>query len=283
MASESLTASPAAERLEGAWVTPRNLWQGADNSIHTDAVARKIGMRGGTIPGTVHLSHFAPLLTGLFGERWLEAGQVSMFYTFATLDGEAVRAVIERPMDEAGGPGEGPLEDRQLKAWIETPEGKVVAKGTVACGAPAEPGYVRGLALVEADRGEIRILEAMTPGLVTVEKDGFRVKDGADADGVLRDPQEVYRALQPYSPGVTVTDAVGFFGATEIAWRAGPVRAGVPYRKTARVVSVGASPKTEFAWFDSELADAAGRVVAEMRHMTRWMKVSSPKWAELKS
>jgi hypothetical protein len=58
------------------------------------------------------------------------------------------------------------------------------------------------------------------------------------------------------------------------------VRTGVPYRKTARVVGVGASPKTEFAWFDSELADAAGRVVAEMRHMTRWMKVSSPRWAE---
>ncbi|HEV2532526.1 hypothetical protein [Phenylobacterium sp.] len=277
MASETLSASPVAEPLVGAWVRPRNRWQGADNSIHTDAVAKKIGMRGGTIPGTVHLSHFAPLLTELFGARWLARGEISMFYTFATLDGEEVRALIERPVGEAG---EAPLEDRQLVARIETPDGKVVAKGTVACGAPAEPGYVRGLPLVEAPREEIRILAAMTPGLVTVEKDGFLVKEGADPDGVLRDPQEVYRALQPYSPGVTVTDAVGFFGATEIRWRAGPVRTGVPYRKTARVVSVGASPKTEFAWFDSELSDEDGQVVAEMRHMTRWMKVSSPKWAE---
>jgi hypothetical protein len=279
MPSETLLNSGdlATERLEGAWVRPRNRWQGADNSIHTDAVAKKIGMRGGTIPGTVHLSHFAPLMTQMFGERWLSQGQVSMFYTFATLDGEEVRAVIERPV---GPSGDGPLEDRQLKAWIETPEGKVVAKGTVACGTPAAPGYVRGLALVEAPRDEIRILAAMTPGLVTVEKDDFRVKDGADADGILRDPQEVYRALQPYSPGVTVTDAVGFFGATEIVWRNGPVRTGVPYRKTARVVSVGASPKTEFAWFDTELTDEHGELVAEMRHMTRWMKVSSPKWAE---
>ena len=281
MASETL--EQATERLEGAWVRPRNRWQGADNSIHTDAVAKKIGMRGGTIPGTVHLSHFAPLMTQLFGERWLERGEISMFYTFATLDGEEVRAVIERPL---GVLGEGSLEDRQLTARIETPEGKVVAKGTVACGAPTAPGYVRGLELVEAPREEIRILAAMTPGLVTVEKDGFLVKAGegegagaGEAGGVLRDPQEVYRALQPYAPGVTVTDAVGFFGATEIVWRAGPVRVGVPYRKTARVVSVGASPKTEFAWFDSELTDAQGRVAADMRHMTRWMKVSSPKWA----
>jgi hypothetical protein len=279
MASETLDGVRS-EALVGEWVRPRNRWQGADNSIHTDAVAKKIGMRGGTIPGTVHLSHFAPLMTELFGERWLARGEISMFYTFATLDGEEVRAVIERPLTDLGAGG---LEDRQLAARVETPDGKQVAKGTVACGSPAEPGYVRGLELVEAPRDQIRILAAMTPGLPTVEKDGFLVKaEGADADGVLRDPQEVYRALQPYSPGVTVTDAVGFFGATEIRWRAGPVRTGVPYCKTARVVSVGASPKTEFAWFDSELTDAAGAVVADMRHMTRWMNVSSPLWAELK-
>ena len=268
MASETLLRT---ERLEGAWVEPRNRWAGA-NSIHTDAVAKKIGMRGGTIPGTVHLSHFAPLMTDLFGERWLREGQVSMFYTFATLDGEPVRAVVERP-------AEGAVEGVQLAAFVETPEGKVVAKGTVACGRPSEPAYVRGLPLVEAPRQEIRILEAMTPGLVTVERDGYVIKEGGDEDGVLRDPQQVYRALQPYSPGVTVTDAVGFFGATEIDLRAGPVRVGAPYRKNAWVVSVGASPKTEFAWFDSELRDADGRLVAQMRHMTRWMKQGSKLWA----
>jgi hypothetical protein len=272
MASETLLR---AERLEGAWVEPRNRWQAGVNSIHNDAVAKKIGMRGGTIPGTVHLSHFRPLMTELFGERWLTEGQVSMFYTFATLDGEPVRAVIQRP-------DEGPIEGVQLQAFVETPEGKVVAKGTVACGRPEAPGYVRGLELTEAPREEIRILANMTPGLVTLDREGYEVKEGADEDGVVRDPQNVYRALQPYSPGVTVTDAVGFFGATEVVWRDGPVKTGTPYRKTARVVSIGASPKTEFAWFDSELTDAEGKVVAEMRHMTRWMKVSSPLWADAK-
>ena len=270
MASETLVR---AERLEGAWVEPRNRWQAGENSIHNDAVAKKVGMRGGTIPGTVHLSHFGPLMSELFGDRWLREGQISMYYTFATLDGEPVRAVIERP-------AEGPLENVQLQAFVETPDGRTVAKGSVACGRPEAPGYVRGLELTDAPRSEIRILEAMTPGLVTVERDGYEIKEGAGEDGVVRDPQMVYRALQPYSPGVTVTDAVGFFGATEIDWRAGPVKAGVPYRKTARVVCVGASPKTEFAWFDSELTDASGRVVAEMRHMTRWMKQGSKKWAD---
>jgi len=270
MASETLLRT---ERLEGAWVTPHNRWQAGENSIHNDATAKKVGMRGGTIPGTVHLSHFAPLMTELFGEAWLRQGQISMFYTFATLDGEPVRAVVERP-------AEGPLENVQLLASVETPGGKTVAKGTVACGRPAAPGYVRGLELTDAPRSEIRILQGMTPGLVTVDREGYEVKEAADEDGVVRDPQQVYRALQPYSPGVTVTGAVGFFGATEIVWRAGPVRAATPYRKTARVVSVGASPKTEFAWFDSELRDAAGEVIVEMRHMTRWMKQGSKQWAD---
>jgi hypothetical protein len=46
------------------------------------------------------------------------------------------------------------------------------------------------------------------------------------------------------------------------------------------VVSVGASHKTECAGLDCEPRDARGQVVAEMRHMTRWMKASHPAWAE---
>ena len=50
-----------AELRHGTWVQPINRWQEAENSIHNDAVAQSVGMRGGTIPGTVHLrSHFGP-------------------------------------------------------------------------------------------------------------------------------------------------------------------------------------------------------------------------------
>lgn len=270
MASETLVRDAS---ITGAWVRPRNRWQTGENSIHNDEVAKKVGMRGGTIPGTVHLSHFAPILTDLFGDRWLKDGVISMYYTFATLDGEEVRAVVERPPA-------GATDNVQLKAWVETPEGREVCTGTVSVGRPDATPYVRGLPLKAADPSEIRILEAMSPGLELIDEPAFEVRsDAADADGVVRDPQQMYRLLQPYSPGVTVTNAVGFFGATEVALRSGPIRAGGTYRKTARVVSIGASPKTEFAWFDSELTDAQGRLVAEMRHMTRWMKVSSPKWA----
>jgi hypothetical protein len=90
----------------------------------------------------------------------------------------------------------------------------------------------------------------------------------------------MYGALQVFPPGIKTAPAVGFFGATEVSLVNGPIRLGVPYRETGKVVCVGESPKTEFAWFDSALHDKNGTLIAEMRHMTRWMKVSSPLWSD---
>src|SRR5512138_1027941 len=138
------------ERIVGEWRQPRNQWQGAENSIHTDAVAKSIGMRGGTIPGVVHLGHFRPILTELFGERWLSRGSISMYYTYATLDREEVRAVVEAPPA-------GATDNVQLVAWVETPDGKTVCKGTVSVGDPDTVAYVRGLPLESAPEGANRI------------------------------------------------------------------------------------------------------------------------------
>src|SRR4051812_11604957 len=65
--------------IYGEWQQPVNKWQGLPNSIHTDAVAEKVGMRGGTIPGSVHLGHFRPILDKLFADRWLKTCAVSMY------------------------------------------------------------------------------------------------------------------------------------------------------------------------------------------------------------
>jgi hypothetical protein len=74
---------------------------------------------------------------------------------------------------------------------------------------------------------------------------------------------------------------VGFFGATEINLKHGPIQLNHKYRRTGEVVCVGASSKTEFAWVDSRIEDVdTGKLVAEMRHMTRWMKVSSKRWKD---
>jgi hypothetical protein len=257
------------DRLVGEWQKPVNLWQGAENSIHTDSVARSVGMRGGTIPGTVHLTHFPPLLTQLFGDLWLKQGSISMYYTYATTDGEPVRAFVKRPPADAA--------DVQLDAWVENEEGRVVCKGTVAVGQPQAVPYVRSLPLNESPPAEVRILKGIEVGMPTPSRDDYRVMTGG-VDGEIRDFQLMYRALSAFPESIKTAPAVGFFGATEIVLHAGPLREDTPYRKTGRVAGFGASPKTEFAWIDSWLHDQDGRLIAEMRHMTRWMKVSSPLW-----
>jgi hypothetical protein len=262
-------ATVAEGRIQGEWQKPVNLWQGAPNSIHNDTVAKSVGMRGGTIPGTVHLSHFRPILTDLFGDAWLKSGSISMYYTFATTGGEPVRAFVKAPPPGA--------RDIQLEAWVENEEGRVVCKGTVAVGKPDVPPYVRSLPLENAAPDQLRILAAMEPGMETAARDDYMVKRGGES-GEVRDPQAMYGALAVFPEGVDTKPAVGFFGASEIILHAGPIRTETPYRKSGRVVAVCASPKTEFAWFDSWLHDQDGALVAEMRHMTRWMKVSSPLW-----
>lgn len=259
------------QRIEGEWVKPQNLWQGAPNSIHNDQVAKRIGMRGGTIPGTVHLTHFRPLLEKLFGERWLKSGSISIYYTFATTDGEPVRAFVEAPPAGAG-------DSVQLKAWVENEEGKTVAKGTVAVGKPDAAPYVRSLPLEEREAGEVRILEGLKVGMATPERLDYQITKGGQ-DGEVQDFQEMFRALNSFPQEVTTAPAVGFFGATEIVLHDGPLKLNTSYRKTGKVAAFGATPKTEYAWIDTFLHDKDGKLIAEMRHMTRWMKVSSPKWA----
>ena len=259
----------ADETRHGAWVQPVNRWQNGVNSIHNDETARALGMRGGTIPGSVHLGHFRPLLDDLFGDRWLINGAISMFYTYATTHLEDVRAVIKARPDRCWD------ETAQFAAWVETPEGKTVCKGTVSVGAPATPNYVRALP-VDAPRGELRILaDLQTAELPRIAE--FVVEHGED--GIVHDPSAMYGVLNmPQPPAAGAAGAVGFFGATEIQLRHGPIRTSVAYAKTGRVVGVGATEKTEFFWTDSELTDETGRVIAEMRHMARRMKASSPLW-----
>jgi hypothetical protein len=259
------------EARTGAWVQPVNRWQAGENSIHNDEVARSVGMRGGTIPGTVHLGHFGPLLDEVFGDRWLIDGVVSIYYTYATTHLEDVRAVIKTP------PGRCWDRDAIFPAWVETKDGRTVCKGTVSIGSPAGPSYIRGLPIESAAESELRIAASVRPGAELKRVDNFVVERGED--GVVRDPQAMYGALATsFLRGQIAQPAVGFFGATEIRLVNGPIRTGVPYAKTGRVVAVGVTDKTEFVWVDSELTDAAGRLIAEMRHMTRWMKVSSPLW-----
>src|SRR3954464_6097381 len=74
---------------------PRNMAAEVKGSIHDDATASKLGFRGGTVAGSVHMDQFAPRLVALYGERWFETGGLSLYFTQATVDREEVCATVE--------------------------------------------------------------------------------------------------------------------------------------------------------------------------------------------
>jgi hypothetical protein len=279
--------------LYGGWRQPVNIWINEKGSIHDNDTARKIGMRGGTIPGTIHLNLFPPLLIKVFGQRWFEQGTLSMYYTFATTDREDVRAVLRLPPEGA--------KDVQVEAWVEMPDGHTVAKGTASVGNPKEPAYLQTVDLVNTKPEELRILERLEAGQALPTEDVLVTQEKVNSTlETITDPLDWYRGKSPWGGSILPPSmmygammltpsirkqqrlpAVGFFGATEVRNINGPIKVGVPYVASGKLVCVGASPKTEYFWYDSQLCEkAGGKVIAEMRHMTRFMKASSPLYPE---
>lgn len=277
--------SETVRELTGAFREPRNAWQGAPGSIHTDAVAAKLGFKGGTIPGSVHMDQFVPLLLEVYGPAWFERGDISLHFVQATVDAEPVRAVV-RPGDE------------RARLTMFNAEGALVCEGTASGSAP-DPraelvGRMEGQA--PAQPGRLRILADLAVG---DETGGYTltVEDGYLAASLDRitEPLDLYARDRVLPPShivhlahgsrrhvmAKVKDSVGLFGALEVRQLRGPLHAGVEYSGRTKLLKLSESPRTENAWYDVFISDpATGEDVASVRFMLRFMKASSPLWAE---
>ncbi|MQA00538.1 MAG: hypothetical protein GEU80_14610 [Dehalococcoidia bacterium] len=60
--------------MRGPLKAPANLAADAAGSIHDDKTAQKLGFRGGTVAGSVHMQQFPPVLVRAFGPEWFETG-----------------------------------------------------------------------------------------------------------------------------------------------------------------------------------------------------------------
>jgi hypothetical protein len=276
-------------QMIGAWRRTVNSAIQVKGSIHDEAVAQKIGIRGGAVAGTNHLDIFVPLLLKAFGPRWFEKGTLSIFYTYMTTDREEVRAVIGLPPQGA--------KDAQVEARLEMPSGQIVGKGTVSVGEPEEPTYIRSISMTTSG-DEPRVFANLKAGydlgihdcLIPQSKVNQRLEITTDpidwyqgsspwGKSVLP-PQNMHDALQLiYREGAMPErmdkSAIGFFGATELRNINGPILADTLYKVHGRVVFVGVTAKTEFYWYDYFLDDREGQRIAEMRKMIRVMKSSS--------
>ena len=274
---------------------PRNLAATVTGSIHDDATATALGFRGGTVAGSIHMDQFPPILLQAFGNRWFEAGSLSLYFRHATTDGEPVQAWLERPEN-----GE---VDGQVRAWATTTGEALVAEGTAACGNAGPPSALRSRDLRPVDPAELRILKSLRPGQALGNSqaaiDGDKQRSVISRGG-MTEPLDWYTAVSPWGGPVAAPSAVvsllyshvldsvreamgphvGLFGAIEIHFLAGPVLLDQTYRVTGEVVAVSQTPKTEALWFDSRALDENNAPVAEMRMMLRQMKQSSPRYQD---
>lgn len=261
----------------------------AKGSIHDDATATKLGFRGGTVAGSIHMELFPPLLLKAFGQRWFERGTLSLYFLNATTDREPVRAFVRQPAEGAA--------DVQVDAWVERDDGMRVGEGSASVGNPGEPTALQRRPLDRFESGELRLLKGIGPGFkfqpvdVRLEPEGQarRMKviterlpwyeDASPWGGPIATPAAMVQLLYAQSVATLrgqIGPSVGLFGAIELRNISGPVLVDVPYRVTGEVLAVGQSPKTEYMWFETGANDESGKRVAEMRMLLRWMKASSP-------
>src|SRR5436309_15338326 len=119
--------------LIGPYRRPRNLSTNVRGSIHDDATAQKLGFRGGTVAGSIHMQQFPPVLVRAFGERWFETGSLSTYFRNATMDRERVRAFVEVPTNSLAD------SNGQVNVWMDREDGMRVLEGTASVGIPSEP------------------------------------------------------------------------------------------------------------------------------------------------
>ncbi|MBS0362806.1 MAG: hypothetical protein JSR98_15630 [Proteobacteria bacterium] len=263
--------------------SPRNSAAEVKGSIHDDATASRLGFRGGTVAGSIHMDQFVPGLLKLYGDGWFETGGLSLYFTKATTDSEPVKATVEAGADRA-------------RLTMHDVPGDQICEGTASLGPDARSELAKRLeAQAPATPGALRILKDLAVG---EEHRDIPVRIEADqllkSLETLTEPLPAYRddLILPPSHLVRLThqdvrrhvvgkagSSVGLFGALETQHLAGPLKAGVDYVARTRMLKLTESPKTENAWYEVLVADGAGRDVARVVYYLRFMKASSPLWA----
>ena len=138
-------------RITGEYRESINAANHEGGGIHDDKTATKLGFRGGTVAGSIHLDLFPPVLLEAFGKEWFETGSLSIGFKNATLSQEPVRAMLE---------GDG----NQVRAWIERNDGMLVGEGTASVGKHDAPTALRSLDLTAHEAPAPRILAGVRAG-----------------------------------------------------------------------------------------------------------------------
>lgn len=273
-------------------------------SIHDDSVAGDLGFSGAPIEGPTHFSQFAPLLHAAFGDAFFERGCISAHYLNMVVEGQEVRAFVERPQGNLA------------RIHAEKADGTPVLAGTASLG-PEHPESE-----LDARRARLRpseqlvILSELHEGMTgrapervvmdfdqhmgdlypfslneklakITEPSSWYTREGGAASpwGRAIIPLEMISVLTEYTSREAdfpvKGPAVGLYADQEIRLLKGPLFVGQPYRLEREIVALSESRRVESYWTLTRVYEPEGEeVLAEclLNHAT--VKDSYARYAE---
>ncbi|HDZ57254.1 MAG TPA: hypothetical protein ENI17_12790 [Pseudomonas xinjiangensis] len=257
-------------------------------SIHDDSMAEKLGFKAGPIEGPTHFSQFVPLLAEIWGQAWFERGCFSAHFQNMVVEGEEVRAFVERPAVGA----------TSVRAWAEK------ADGTPVLEASASIGPDDGDSLLDQRMAKLRaaeklvILSDLHVGMAGKQDEQVRMdadqnmgnlypfslaqkleritesspwySDAASTPwGRAIIPLEMVSVLAEYTSKQAAfpvkQPVIGLFADQEIRMIDGPLFVGEDYLIRRDIVALSESKRTESYWVRTRIYDASGETLkAEM-------------------
>ncbi len=272
--------------LTGPWRAPAQMLDeqvyDGHTSVHDEATAARLGLRGAPIEGPTHFSQFDPLGAAVWGDAWFETGCISSHFLNMVVGGEEVQAALTNGADP-----------RQARIDAHKHDGTPVLTGTASVGPDhPESELERRLASLR-EPGELFIVDRLEVGM-TGESDETAVltHDGRNGDlypfslaqklARITEPHPWYTreggATSPWGRAIVPIEmisvlamkqpqsfpvrgpAVGLFVDLEIRLLAGPVFVDQPYAVTRRIVGLGQSKRTESYWVETTLSDPSSGV-----------------------
>jgi hypothetical protein len=295
------------ESLAGPWRIPRQMLakQQYDShvSIHDDAMAQKLGFKGGTIEGPTHFSQFVPLCVALWGAKWLEQGCISAHYRNACYEGDKVRAFVAEPAAAA----------THTTIWMQREDGTDVLRGTASIGSANPPSALEQRLTELKPLDNAVILRDVRVGMrskrIPVRMDMNQNMGAlypfslADKLQVITEPSPWYtdsgedspfkRAIIPVEmisvlcgyakdadPFPIRGPVVGLFADQEIRLHTGPLFVGEPYELDREIVFLSGSRRTESTWIKTRIfAPGSDEILATMLLNSASLKESYARYA----
>lgn len=271
------------DTLTGPFREPRQMLADQEydghTSVHDEATAEKLGLRGAPIEGPTHFSQFDPLAVEIWGAEWFERGCISSHFENMVIEGEQVQASVTQT---------GP---RTARGTAVKSTGESVLTASLTIGDEPTELSVRLAAMQAKDPGALYIVDRLEVGWVSAPSQvsmGFDEHNGNLYPFSLRDKVRLITEPSPwYVPGepspwgraVVPTEmlsvlahkggvhlpvrgpSVGLFVDLEVQ-RHAPVFVGEQYTVTHEVVCVGQSKRVESYWTRSRMYDSTGAHVA---------------------